>query len=286
MSSLLFGKRRAAPAAPAPNKDDSILNEIQDNRELIEKRRDFLTHKVAKETAEALAHKAGGRKEQALAALKRKKMLEKEIDGLNEQLFKLDVHEHTISALTFSATTTAIERRATQAIKEKMKAIGDADTLEERRAETEETLEDAYEMLGVVAQPLSRLPGVEQDDDELLEELERMGEAEAEAELEAQLSELQIPTSLPAARTETKAEARRRKEAAEEAELEALEAAMGSSSMAAMRVESAMPAQFTSTPMAAAAIAPVPSAMMEFERPMMPALMPAHSLSGMAVACM
>lgn len=226
-----------------------------------------MTHKAAKETTEALAHKAAGRKEQALAALKRKKMLEKEIDGLNEQLSKLDVHEHAISALTFSATTIAIERRATEAIKEKMKAIGDADTLEERRAETEETLEDAYEMLGVVAQPLSRLPGVEQDDDELLEELERMGEAEAEAELEAQLSELQIPTSLPAARTETKAEARRRKEAAEEAELEALEAAMGSSSMAAVRVESSMPAQFAPAPM------PMPMPM-------------AAATLAMAVACM
>merc|ERR1711998_270998 len=109
-------------------------------------------------------------------------------------------------------------------------------------------------MLGAVSQPMS-LPGLQQDDDELLKELNEMVEAEAEAELTAQLQELRLPDA-------PMEEARRRKEEEELAEIDMLQASMS------VRVESAMPAALSA-----------PSAVIQFERPM-----PALS-SAMAVAC-
>jgi len=229
MMHRVFGKAKAPspPASLTPPvvtaMSDPVLTEIAESREIVEKRRDYLTNKAHKETANAIEHKAHGRKDQALACLKRKKMIDTEIDGLVQQLLRIDSQEHTLSALKFTKHTMELEKRATDAIKTEMAIIGSIDALDEQRAATTETLEDAYEMLGVAGSKFE-VPGVDQDDDELLEELERIAEDDAQARLEAQLlavPDAPVPLPVPVGLRK-----KQEQEAQELAEIDALAAQM------------------------------------------------------------
>lgn len=206
-SARFFGRARASTSDAAKDGDAAkdVLSELADSRDMMEKRREFLAHKSHKETTAAIEHKAKGQKDAALACLKRKKMLDGEIEGLNQRLLRLDCQEHTLSAIDFTHRTMDVERRATEAIKAKLKVTG-VDQLDEARAETDEALEDAYELLGVAGQTFA-VPGLDQDDDELLDELDQMIQREEEekeaAKLEQQLLTLTvepmpIPVGLPA----------------------------------------------------------------------------------------
>jgi len=238
----LFGRPKdpmPASSATSAGKDQGVLSEIADSKEKIEKRTEYLRHKAQKETSDAITHKNGGRKDQALACLKRKKLIDEEINSLTQSLLKLDVEEHTLSALEFSKTVIGIEKRATDAIKKKLKEIGDISSLDDQRGDTEEALEDAYDLLGVVAQPVS-VPGMEQDDDELLEELAKLEEEEEAAKLADQLASIEtealpvpknpVPLPVPDMRSRQKQD---EDEVRELAEIDQL--------AASMRVEMSMP---------------------------------------------
>merc|ERR1711988_1895792 len=60
---------------------------------------------------------------------------------------------------------------------------------------TEETLEEAYEMLGIVAQPIANPALGGADDEALLAELDQLTEAQIEAELGAELTSVHPPSS-------------------------------------------------------------------------------------------
>lgn len=238
--------RRFLGAAPqrksTSNGDDNdVLAQLNESKELIEKRQEHLTRKVDHEIREAMRWKQANRKNEALACLKRKKLIEDELAGLTQQRLKLDSQEHALSSLKFHATTLAVERAATAAIKAKIANEGGVEKMEQQREETEETLEDAYELLGVASQPLT-LPGMGgMDDDELLAELEEMEEAEERKRLDESLlkvdevgatsagpSHAPFPTAPQAALSSTISDEER-----ELAELDAL--------AASMRIERPMP---------------------------------------------
>merc|ERR1719284_1806087 len=121
-------------------------------------------------------------------------MIDQELTGLVEQLFKLDTQEHMLTSLKFSAVTLETERRATAAIRARVAAMGGPDALDEHRAKTEETLEEAYEMLGIAAQPVANPALGSLDDDDLLAELDAM-EHEADAAAEAELTHVDVGSS-------------------------------------------------------------------------------------------
>lgn len=209
----------------------------------------------------AVSYKDAGQKRLAIGCLKRKKLIEAEIDSIFEQRLRIDTQEHTLTSLKFSAITFDVERRATEAIKAKVKKMGGADKLEEHRADAEEALEDAYDMLGIAAQPLNNPALGDLDDDALLAELEQMSEHAADKEADEralrELSEvrdvsvngassssdagyLQLPPVPP---TEPRKQSQQRCEEAETAELEQLTASMA--------VEQPMPMLGLAPPMVA-----------------------------------
>merc|ERR1711998_240219 len=120
MMHRVFGKAKAPspPASLTPPvvtaMSDPVLTEIAESREI----------------ANVIEHKAHGRKDQALACLKRKKMIDTEIDGLVQQLLRIDSQEYTLSALKFTKHTMELEKRATDAIKTEMAIIGSIDALD------------------------------------------------------------------------------------------------------------------------------------------------------------
>ena len=74
--------------------------------------------------------------------------------------------------------TLAVESRATEVIRSKVTGMGGVDKVEAQREKTEESLEDAYELLSAAAQPLSHPALNSSTDEELLAELEEMEAAE------------------------------------------------------------------------------------------------------------
>jgi charged multivesicular body protein 4 len=182
-----FGRSQTSTSA---SNDEAILRELEESKELLQKREEHLQRKIDQEVASAVEHKKAGRKNAALGCLKRKQMTETELASLLQQRMKLDAQEHTLQSLKFATTTTATERRAADAIAEKVRAMGGADRLEDQRAKTEETLEYAYEMLNIVSQPMSNpaLGGL--DDEELLAQLEELEEEEDRKRFEADLTRI------------------------------------------------------------------------------------------------
>lgn len=141
--------------------------------------------------------------------------------------------------------TFGVERRATDAIKAKLASLKD---VEDQRADTEEALEEAYELLGTASAPIANpaLGGV--DDDELLEELNQLAEEDERNKLAAQLTQTQPEqaierAALPSPPREAKAKRWQQDDERELAELEKLAASMN------LVVEQPMP-----MPMAAAPI--------------------------------
>jgi charged multivesicular body protein 4 len=185
----LFGRPQSS-ASSNSNDDAAILKELHESRELLEKREEHLQRKVDQEVASAVEHKKAGRKNAALACLKRKQMTDKELASLLEQRTKLDAQEHTLLSLKFAGTTMATERRAADAIAAKIKSMGGPDAFEDQREKTEETLEDAYEMLNAASQPFSNpaLGGV--TDEELLAQLEELEEEEDRKRFETDLTRI------------------------------------------------------------------------------------------------
>jgi len=181
----LFGKKHAdgapGPVHHNPGADDTrVMQELQDRLELIEKREAHLQRKVDQELAEALKHKNAGRKNAAMGCLKRKKMVEAELESLFEQRMKLDTQEHTLSALKFSANLQGTEKRATSQIARKIADMGGIDKMQDQKDKTEEVLQDAYEALGVAAQPLANPAMDGMDDDELWAEMEALEKQQVE----------------------------------------------------------------------------------------------------------
>ena len=111
---------RGKEAGSSSNAD--VLTQIADSKDLIEKRQAHLTRKVEAHIQEACAHKAAGRKDQALACLKRKKLIDEELTGLVQQTLKLDSQEHALQSLHFQQQTLAVEKNATAAIKRQVGA--------------------------------------------------------------------------------------------------------------------------------------------------------------------
>jgi len=181
-----FGRRPSSSPSAVPD-DKELLNELAESRRMLELRAEHLQRKVESETATAVQAKQVGQKAQALECLKRIKMLKAELDSLSQQRLKLDTQEHTLQQLKFTSMTVGVERKATDAIRAKIAEMNGPDGLEEQKAKTEEALEDAYELLGIAAEPIANpaLGGV--TDEELLAELEEELEEEQERAERAEL---------------------------------------------------------------------------------------------------
>jgi hypothetical protein len=254
MSSSLtrfFGSSRKSTSPRGSTSDDkTVISELQDSKELMDKRIKHLERKAEMEVEAALAHKKAGAKGKnaMVGCMKRKKMIDQELASLQEQRFKLDTHEATLSQLRFTETTFAVEQRATQAIKEHLRKVGGVEGMERHHEATEDALVDAHELLGMAAQAVSNPALDGADDDELLAELDDIIEAKAQEDLEAELMQMAedigLPSSsmaaqnnkpaaaalsaaaFPRAPVDSVAARRRREEEAAEAELAQLEASM------------------------------------------------------------
>merc|ERR1711977_310088 len=172
------------------------IQKLRENEEMLMKKQEHLEKKVETEVSTARKN-AKTNKRVALAALKRKKRYEKQLQQLDGTLTTL---EQQREALESANTNTAVLRTMNAAAKalKKSHADMDIDQVHDMMDDIAEQQDVAREISEAISNPVAF--GQEFDDDELeaeLNELEAETEIEEQAELEKQLLDVEPTKVLP-----------------------------------------------------------------------------------------
>ena len=169
----LFGGGKAKAEDPK-----AAIVSLQSNLTFLEKRQAHLTKQAEEQEAEAKRNI--NNKRAALAALRRKKQYEGEVD-------KLEDHKRTVEQQLFMIQNANIQHETVQAMKQgaaAMKAINKGMSIE-KVDKTMDDIRDQMDISNEISEALSsaRLGVPQEDEDELTQELERMQQEELEKKL-------------------------------------------------------------------------------------------------------
>jgi len=139
---------------------------------LCEKREQHLARQIAQEVEMARKHGASGRQKDALLALKRKKILEKEMESLSAGKLSLFQEEQTLSALKFTSLVHDAHKVGIAAIQKEISKVKGVDGVDKVQDKLEDLLADASDVMDAGNRVVGQAADL--DDDELLEELEKM----------------------------------------------------------------------------------------------------------------
>ena len=178
------------------------LNETIEN---IGKKEDHLQRKMDAEVANALKFNAAGKKREALQCLKKKKMYEQQLNQLGTSKINLENQKLTMESMNMNAEIIDTQRVVTTSMQAQVKKMGGVDKVEELMDQVEDAQTDAQEIQNAMNRQMN-VPGLDQDDDELLAELEGLQEAQLAAEMgKVEIGHAVVmpsaPISLPAAGT-------------------------------------------------------------------------------------
>merc|ERR1711963_965925 len=210
MFAKLFGKG----GKDEPITTGESIQKLRENEEMLMKKQDFLEKKVDAETATARKN-AKTNKRVALAALKRKKRYEKQLQQIDGTLTTI---EQQREALEGANTNTAVLQTMGEAAKALKRAHADMDVdkVHDMMDDIAEQQDVAKEISEAISNPVAF--GQEFDDDELeaeLDELEAEEELEEQAELDKKLLDVgpapvkdlpEVPSAEPAKPAKKKAE--------------------------------------------------------------------------------
>ena len=155
------------------------LNETIEN---IGKKEDHLQRKMDAEVANALKFSAAGKKREALQCLKKKKMYEQQLTQLGTSKINLENQKLTMESMNMNAEIIEAQRVVTTSMQAQVKKMGGVDKVEELMDQVEDAQTDAQEIQNAMNRQMN-VPGLDQDDDELLAELEGLQEAQLAAEM-------------------------------------------------------------------------------------------------------
>lgn len=173
----LFGKKKAAPAGPAPGSMTTPLESIKMLREnmlVLEKREEHISKKIELAIQEAKAKSAKKDRNGALFALKRKKMYEAEITKLQGARITLDSQIIALEGAAVSIQTFQAMSGGASAMKA-LRGNLDADKVDEIM----DDIQEEKEVHDQISDAISR-PGQEMfDDEDLLQELAELDALDA-----------------------------------------------------------------------------------------------------------
>jgi len=173
-SSLFGGSSKKEPVqrrAPKANINKTIQN-IRSTQETLEKRGNHLEKQIEKLTQSARAKLKKKNKKGAMYDLKRKKLLEKELSGIENKKLTLETQ-------TLALENAQMNESVFHAVKDGVKAIEtvsknvNVDKVEDLMDNMQELQEDQEAINDALGQPVTDF-----DDDELLKELEDMTDEE------------------------------------------------------------------------------------------------------------
>ena len=196
------------------------LNETIEN---IGKKEDHLQRKMDAEVANAMKFNAAGKKREAVQCIKKKKLYEQQLNQLGTTKINLENTRLTMESMNMTAEIIDTQKVVTTSMQAQMKKMGGVEKVEEQMDAMDDAMTDAQEIQNAMNRQMN-VPGLDQDDDELLAELEGLQEAQLAAEMvKVEIGRAVVmpsaPISLPAAGT-------KKVMTDEERELAELEAAM------------------------------------------------------------
>jgi charged multivesicular body protein 6 len=182
---FLFGKKKPTP--PQPTK---AIDKLREALQLLERRGAHLGQQIDKSKEEAKKYLRENNKTRALNALKRSKLLEKELESIEGQKFNLEAQISALTqAITNSETMAAMRLGKDTLVGMEMKV--DADKVAETMEDISESIAKMEEVTDAMARPL----GPVTDEDDLLAELDGLS-IDQEKPKEKPLSLPSVP-SLP-----------------------------------------------------------------------------------------
>lgn len=180
---LFFG------AKPKSNPKDAIIT-LRENLAMLEKRETHLQSKIDNEVKIARTH-ATKNKQAALAALKRKRLLETQIEKISGSRMTLEAQAMAIEAANVNLETMKAMEKGADAMKGIHKDLN-IDKVDQTMDDIREQMDLANEVSEAISQP--QLFGAELDEDELNAELEELEQEELDKQL---LGAERTPVSLP-----------------------------------------------------------------------------------------
>jgi len=145
---------------------DAIVN-LRQQLQMIEKKEEYTLKKVEEELAKAKAN-AVTNKTASLAALKRKKMLESELEKLQGTKFQLEMNVNTLESAKMNQETMSAMKKAADALKH-IHGNLTIDKVDKTMSEIQEQTQLAVEIQDQIS---SGPIGADLDEDELKKELE------------------------------------------------------------------------------------------------------------------
>ena len=181
---LFFGSKKDTKphsvSGPAVDPNAGLPEAIQKNKtaiETLDKRQKLLEKRISDEEADAKTRVANNDKRGALMALKRKKLLETELETLMNSRMTLEQQINSLEAAQMNQIAVAALAHGVAVHKQLNKQI-DADRVDQLM----EDLQEQQELQNEIAQVMSAGTRVA-DDDELLRELESMQASQLEEQL-------------------------------------------------------------------------------------------------------
>lgn len=169
------GSSSRAPCTPSPapaSESSHAVESLADTLDILEKREAHVSRLIDREIASAQEHSAAHRQREALECMKRKRILEKELEVLRQNRMNVFKEQTTLSALKFNSIVVGAMKDGAAAIKREIDRVGGVDGTDQRQDGLDDLFADASELLEATARPLGDL--AELDDAELLEELEQL----------------------------------------------------------------------------------------------------------------
>ncbi|KAJ2776599.1 ESCRT-III subunit protein snf7 [Coemansia interrupta] len=181
---LFFGGSKAKTTPK-----DAIIT-LRENLSMLEKRETHLQAKIDNETRIAQAN-VSRNKQAALAALKRRKMLEAQLEKLSGSRLTLEAQVMTIEGANVNLEMMKAMEKGNEAMKQIHKDL-DIDKVDATMDEIREQMDLANGISEAISQP--QLFGVDMDEDELAAELEGLEQEELDKQL---LNAERAPVALP-----------------------------------------------------------------------------------------
>ncbi|KAL8093984.1 vacuolar protein sorting-associated protein 32 homolog 1-like [Apium graveolens] len=214
MFTKIFGKQKQETSAL------SSLEKLIETLEMLEKKESVVTKKASVEVEKAREYTRAKNKKAAIQCLKRKRLLEQQIEQLGN--YQLRIHEQMILLEGAKATTETVDAlKGGAAAMKKMQKATSIDDVDNTMDEINEQTENMKQIQAALAAPIGA--AADFDEDELEAELEELEGADLEEELlkpTEPVASIHVPAGRQSARPAPQ------KRTAEEEELDALQAEM------------------------------------------------------------
>ncbi|PVU90570.1 hypothetical protein BB561_004091, partial [Smittium simulii] len=170
---LLWGKKQ-----PKTTPKDAIIT-LRENLRVLEKREAYLEERISKELKIAKEN-ATKNKSVAMAALKRKKLAEEQLDKMNGTRMTLETQMMAIESANVNLETMKAMRQGADAMKYIHKDMN-IDKVDQTMDEIREQMDLATEVSTAISQP--ELMGLSLNDSDIMEELELLEQEQLDKQI-------------------------------------------------------------------------------------------------------